>query len=206
MKNYKFPSNIDLSKSILWQYNSALRLQKIIALVQDATNASSVDLWKKMFFFFDLDKKINETDSDYDYRAAGLKSLSMLFGVDRPIYSNNGQSRLVSIDVWRKYLKGMIWLMDSNGSCQDINKWLSIIFPSIHAYVIDNLDMTIVYKFYPLPQEDTDEWQLINIPNFMPHPAGVYSYVNLNNSDSIFGTEGQRLGQLNHSRMFDNEN
>jgi len=201
MKNYTLPQKIDLSKSILWQYNNATRLQQIVQMVEDATNASSVELWKRAFYIFDLDRPINSTDSDYEYRLHGLHMLSILFGIQRPKWTNGGLSGLVGVSTWRRYLKGMIWLMDSDGSCEDINKWLSIIFPDTTAFILDNLNMTIVYKFYPTPDANTDEWQLLHIDGFLPHPAGVLAVTNFVNTDAILGTDGQNEGQLNNSRF-----
>lgn len=201
MKNYTLPQKIDLSKSMLWQYNNATRLQQIIQMIEDATNESSVELWKMSFYAFDLDRPINTSDSDYEYRIYGLHELSTLFGISRPKWTNGSLYESVSVNTWRRYLKGMIWIMDSDGSCEDINKWLSIIFPDITSFVIDNLDMTITYRFYPVPDQNTEEWQLIHISDFLPHPAGVLSIVNLINYDSILGTEGQNEGQLNNSRF-----
>ena len=201
MKIHSLPQSIDLSKCILWQYQNAERLQALIRMMQDGTEMASVDLWKKTFYILDLDREINPSDDDYEYRIYGLHAISNLLGLKRPSWKNGGLSVLVSENTWRRYIKGMIWIMDSDGSCEDINKWLSIIFPGITSFVIDNLDMTITYKFYPVPDQNTDEWQLIHISDFLPHPAGVLSTVNLINYDSILGTEGQNEGQLNNSRF-----
>lgn len=201
MKIHSLPTSIDLSKCILWQYQNATRLQQLVQMMQDGTEMATVDLWKKAFYIFDLDKPILQTDSDYQYRVYGLHSLSNLFGIKRPSWTSGGLSALVSIDVWRRYLKGMIWLMDSDGSADDINKWLSVIFPNTTSYILDNLDMSITYKFYPVPAANSEEWQLLHIDGFLPHPAGVLAAANLTNTDEIFGTDGQNAGQLNSSRF-----
>ena len=201
MKNYTLPQKIDLSKSMLWQYNNATRLQQIVQMIEDATNESSVELWKMAFYAFDLDRPINTSDFDYEYRIYGLQMLSSLFGISRPKWTNGSLYKFVGVNTWRRYLKGMIWLIDSDGSCKDINKWLSIIFPDTKSFIIDNLNMTITYKFNPVPSPNTDEWQLIHIDGFLPHPAGVLAIKNLTNVDEILGTDGQNEGQLNNSRF-----
>lgn len=201
MKNYVLPEKIDLSKVILWQYENASRLKQIVSLLEDSVNEGSIALWKLAFYTFDLDRPINATDSDYELRLQGLSNLSILFGLQRPMWHDGSTRSYVGVNTWRLYLKGMIWLMDSDGSCEDINKWLSIIFPGRTSFVIDNLNMTIIYKFFPFPEEGTDEYQLLSIENFLPHPAGVKYFVNPINEDVILGTEGQNGGQLDASRF-----
>lgn len=202
MKNSTLPVSIeDVSKSILWQYEHAERLKQIIAMIQDATNASSVALWKKMFYAFNLDENITPDSFDYEFRVNGLHAISMLFGLSRPLWRRDGQIVEASINVWRRYLKGMIWLMDSDGSCSDINKWISIIFPNIKFVLTDNLDMTISYSCYQQISEDSEDWALMNIDGFFPRPAGVQAILNWRSNDAIFGTENQNLGQLNSSRF-----
>lgn len=223
MKTYKLPESIDLSECILWQYNNATRLQSIVKMLQDGVCACSVDLWKKALYVFDLDRPISESDSDYQYRLHGLQALSILFGIDRPTWNDGNSSGIVGVDAWRRYMKGVIWLMDSNGSCADINAWLSIMFPNRESFVIDNMNMSILYKFYPVPEEGTDDWKLIHIDGFLPHPAGVKENVNLVNTDSVLGLgvvgesgSGQdgttaisgtdvKFGRLNNSRFGDTE-
>lgn len=202
MRNFKLPTNIDLSKAILWQYEDAERLQQIINLFQDGANESSVELWKKAFFAFDLDKPINPEDVDYEFRVHGLHALSVLFGLSRPEWTNGETRESVSVNTWRLYLKGMIWLMDSDGSCEDINKWLSIVFPKSRAYVEDRLNMTIRYKLFPVPQEGSEEYQLIHIDGFLPHPAGVLVITDYSPTDILFGTDGQKLGHMDNSRLY----
>lgn len=186
MKNYTLPTKVDLSKCILWQYNNATRLQQIIKMLEDGTNASSADLWVKTMKVFDLETPIDENADDYEARMHGLFALSILFGLDRPTYMDNGVEKNVNPNVWRRYLRGMIWLMDSDGSVPDINKWISLTFPGVgHCYVVDNLDMGIQYCFSS--ELTGDDLQLINIPGFMPHPAGVLIGVRLDEYDRTIG-------------------
>jgi hypothetical protein len=206
MKVHNLPTSIDISKSILWQYNNAERLKEIIYMIQEATNASSVELWKKMFYAFDLDKEITPSMPDYKFHTYGLESISALFGVNRPFWRDGDQFISSSLNTWRRYLKGMIWLMDSDGSVNDINKWLSLIFPGIKAYVRDYYNMTIRYEFYPFPVRGSEEYELIHIDNFLPHPAGVKAFIKYINDDAILGLDNQNLGQLNYSRMNGGDN
>ena len=219
MKTYKLPESIDISSCILWQYNNAARLQSIVRMLQDGVSLCSIDLWKKAFYAFDLDRPISESDSDYQYRLHGLQALSILFGIDRPTWDDGEDSGMLGVDAWRRYIKGMIWLMDSNGSCDDINRWLAMMFPNRVSFVLDNENMTITYKFYPVPDAGTDDWKLIHVERFLPHPAGVKSTINLVNTDSVLGLgivgepgSGQdgttaidgtnvKFGRLNNSRF-----
>lgn len=192
MKNHILPTKIDLSKCIIWQYEDAKNLQAVIKMIQDGIEMASVDFWKKTFNAIGLDTPIVEGSDDYLIRIYGLTALSNLFGVSRPSYFESGTTHTVSINAWRIYLKAMIWLMDSDGSCADINEWLKQIFgDNIQAYVIDNHDMTISYSFSPRPEGELAE--LLKVDGFLPHPAGVLIGEDVIPRDSEFGFEGRYI-------------
>lgn len=172
MRIHNLFNRIDLSGVILWQYNNAKRLKGIVKLVEEGVNAASVELWEKSSRMFDLETPIDENSDDFMFRMYGLYALSSLFKIPRPSYVSNGALVELRPDTWRRYIKGMVWLMDSDCSVPDINKWLKIVFPHIPtARVVDNLDMTIYYIF---PENiDDEDLALINLPDFLPHPAGV---------------------------------
>ena len=173
MKIYTTPSQIDISKVILWQYENAARLRQVVQMIQDMTNMSSCDLWNLISDLFNLNLPIDETnETQYKIRMIGLSELSLLFGIDKPYSIINGEKVDVSPNVWRRYIKGMIFLMDSDGTATDIIDWLRITFPeNTNLSVKDGLNMTMAYVI--TNNLTDDDKMLIGIPGFLPHPAGV---------------------------------
>lgn len=70
----------------------------------------------------------------------------------------------------------------------------------IHDSILED-EMVCSIFIHLFPEEGTDEYQLLSIENFLPHPVGVKYIVNPVNEDIILGTEGQNGGQMNYSRF-----
>ena len=184
MKRYTLPENIDLGRVILWQYNNATRLQNIVSMLEALVNKASLSLWTKSTEAFNLDTEMpSEDDADFTMRMHGLYALANLFDIQVPANLE------LKPDVLRRYIKGKIWLMDSDASVTDINKWLSITFPDVPGIQVqDNLDMTIQYRVPSNMEEDyPDDYTLFSIEGFLPHPAGVKIGNLLDEKERIFG-------------------
>ena len=184
MKRYTLPENIDLGRVILWQYNNATRLQNIVSMLEALVNKASLSLWTKSTEAFNLDTEMpSEDDADFTMRMHGLYALANLFDIQVPANLE------LKPDVLRRYIKGKIWLMDSDASVTDINKWLSITFPDVPGIQVqDNLDMTIQYRVPSNMEEDyPEDYTLFSIEGFLPHPAGVKIGNLLDEKERIFG-------------------
>jgi len=188
-------SAIDLSRVILWQYNDAVKLQSIIhRIVKDGNDNEKQEGLLSILgerCTTEVYRRLYETSIDIEHADEfGLYLLSSLFGFERPMYTIQGQANPVplgynNIDTWRRYLKGMIYLIDSDGTLQDLNEWCKRIFPDAEFSIGDSFQMSITYNFNPntLTSEDL---VLLNLPNFLPHPAGVVSNYNTNMSAYFF--------------------
>lgn len=121
-------------------------------------------------------------------------------GVDMPSFSsseNQGSSRFSSVllddEAYRRCLLARIFLLYSNVSVTDINKYLQYMFPGKPVYIQDNFDMTMRIVFGYIPTDA--DLAVITYDEFSPRPAGVmldYGVSVLNKN--IFSFEGMNLG------------
>lgn len=191
-------STIDLSRTILWQYNDAVKLQSIIhRIVRDGNDKDKQEGILSILgerCTNEVYKRLYKTSINIDQADEfGLYLLSSLFGFERPMYRSDNYPEPIplgyeNINTWRRYLKGMIYLIDSDGSLQDLNAWCKKIFPNAEFMISDSFAMSITWTF----NEDTltdEDLVLLNLPNFLPHPAGVVSIYNtdLNACNFAFG-------------------
>lgn len=100
---------------------------------------------------------------------------------------------LLSDEQYRRCLFAKLFLLHSNGSVNDINIFLSKLFPNKDVYVQDNYDMTmsIVFGFVP---NDTD-LTIITYDAFSPRPMGVFMNYGVSLvGKNTFGFEENELG------------
>lgn len=141
-------------------------------------NVAIQPTWQPIVEFEWLNKEMRETEEKT------LSLISTTFGIPNPGYVIGEQSG-ISLDTWRRYVQSQIYLMDSNGSMADLNKWIKSVMPDANCRITDGLDMTIDYKFAPaLVDEDK---QLSELPGFFPAPAGVYIGESITPPDNKFG-------------------
>lgn len=171
MTNINLPNKIDLSRSILWQYNKATRIQDFLKALEESGEMCSADVWSNIPILLNIKYEIKEEDN-LNLREIGLVMISQLFGIDRPIIE--GVDKVTELEIFRRFIIGRIYLMDSDCSASDINEYLRITMPEITSFVIDQYDMTITYA---LPENfDTDYpilSHLTQVKDFFPRPAGV---------------------------------
>lgn len=86
---------------------------------------------------------------------------------------------------YRLCLLARIFLLRSNMSIKDINKYLSIMFDGREVVATDNLDMTISIKFGYQPSDT--ELMLITSDTFAPRPAGVFLNYGIDLKTNVFG-------------------
>lgn len=128
-----------------------------------------------------------------------------LIGQDNPaIYLDAGHGvdsqSFVDDETYRLFLKGRMFLYNSNGSVYDINRYLSLIFPDRPIYVLNGYDMTVSVVFFYTPS--LRDLALINSPDFLPLPTGVESNVAITSFDYTFGFEGSGLLGFNQGVFF----
>jgi len=180
---------IDLMQSLLWQYNDAVRLQKIIELKQLWYEANQADFWTDWVQdVFDL-RTANEfglsvwaiiLDIPLSFSAppSSESKIGFGFGTQRKNFNNgNFKSRTaggvtLTTEQKRIALRLRYFQLVTDGTPFRVNKFLGELFAADGlVYVRDNLDMTCTYifSFYPPSQLQLilDEFDLL------PRPAGV---------------------------------
>lgn len=190
MKKYDINFSIDLTQSILWQYNNAERLRALIAAEARFFDAEVQGFWQNWYRdVFNLNTA----------NGFGLAVWAVILGVSQDIRLGED----VPADVWgfdteaidngnknfvhgnfvrtenvlqvkteqlRMLLKIRAMQLVSNGSAYDINRMLKMIFGD-RAYVLDNHDMSITYVL-----DDSlslDELFILQETSAFKPPAGV---------------------------------
>lgn len=180
MTNYELPTTIDLRRCVLWQYNKASRIQRIINSIKESGEACSVDPWKKLPFLFNLKDVVTEED-DLDLREIGFSMISFLFGIELPNLNKSTLTRIQKLEATRRLLLGKIYLIDSDGSVPDINEYLGIVFPDVRPFIIETSALQsgsfamAIACIVPKMTEVTFpiSWYIMHNVDYIPRPAGV---------------------------------
>lgn len=107
---------------------------------------------------------------------------------------------LVDNDTYRRFLKGRIFLFNSNGSMPDIIKYLEMVFPGKPVYALNGLDMTVTVIFAYQPSQS--DLALIQSPDFLPLPAGVELNLGVVDAETTFGFNGSGLTGFDTGTFF----
>lgn len=98
----------------------------------------------------------------------------------------------ISDEAYRRCLLAKLFLLHSNGSIIDINRYLYKLFGGRQVTIVDNYDMTMRIDFNYSPTET--ELSIITSKDFSPRPAGVELQYSISSiSKNTFGFEGQEL-------------
>lgn len=191
MKIYNPDYAVDLLQALIWQYDNAPRLQKLIQQKQDWYNRNNTEFWT------DWLKNVFNINTANDF---GLTVWGKLLRVERT-YTVNGESYSLDTEQYRLLLKGRLLYLSMNGSVPEINNYLHLLFSARgRAYVIDNQDMTIRYVLEFMPTE-SEQVVLLNT-KVLPRPAGVGYQINVIPPKTVFGFRGQNLSTFNHGTFW----
>lgn len=175
---FEYNPSIDFEKHIFWQYNNAQALNSLINLKQDWYNTNQVEFWQNW-----IGNVLNiATANDY-----GLAIWGTLLGIPR-IYQVNGSNLSLSTEQFRKVILARLKLIHMRGTVPEINALLKFLFSDYgKAYVIDNYDMTLTYRFnFNLSPLQIAVLQTVTL---LPRPAGVQvTIITLDNK--VFGFDG----------------
>ena len=121
MKNHVIDNSLkNLGKTVLWQYDKAVRLLSILKHIQVLFHCAVEQLWEYWR------KSILSVDS---MDAMGCSIWGMFLGVPRPhVKDESGNERLIATSVYRKVLKGAFYMMQANSTFSDILSYLEIVF------------------------------------------------------------------------------
>lgn len=200
MNIQKFDYHVDLLKVILWQYNDAEKLQKILEQKQNWYNKNQSEFWSSWYKdVFNLD-----TANDFglsvwaiilnmplvaDAGASEKDSPAFGFGEYNENFENGNffttstTSVRLTTQQKRLVLKLRYYQLISNGTVPEINRFLKSLFGD--AWVLDTYDMS--YAIFVINTEISSELQFI-LENYdlLPRPAGVGTKIIYNRED-LFG-------------------
>lgn len=194
MKIFNPDYSLNLLQALIWQYDNAPRLQRLLQQKQDWYNKNSTEFWS------DWLKNVFNINTANDF---GLTVWGKLLRVERT-YNVDGQPYSLDSEQYRLLLKGRLLYLSMNGSVPEINNYLHLIFGDRgRSYIIDNQDMTIRYvlEFQPTPSEQV---VLLNT-NVLPRPAGVGYKINVIQPKKTLGFRGQNLETFNNGTFWDRE-
>jgi len=175
---FEYTPSIDFEKHIFWQYNDAENLKKLVSQKQDWYKTNQEDFWTNWV------QNVLTISSANDY---GLAIWGNLLQTPRT-WLVNGENVTLTTQQYRTLLIARLRLLSIKGTVEEINEILNFLFSQYgRAYVIDNQDMTITYKF----NFNLTDLQLEILRNLtlLPRPAGVEMEV-IAVSKNVFGFNG----------------
>lgn len=202
--------SVDVMSVLLWQYNDATRLQKLVELKQLWYDTNQSEFWEN----WERDVFDMRTATDFGLAVwsiildipltfstgeAPSNKIAWGFGPQRKNFNNGNFKRRSNSEIpltteqARLVLRLRYFQLITTGNVVEINKFLGELFFDDFGlvYVRDNLDMTATYifTFYP-----SSEFQLIlNKFDLLPRPAGVQiNYDIVLSGPPWFGFENHR--------------
>lgn len=109
----------NLGKTVLWQYDRAVRLLSVMKHMQVLYHCAVEQFWD----FWTT--KVLSIDT---CGALGCSIWGMFLGVPRPTVVENDKERPIANAVYRRILKGAFYLMKANCSYEDILGYIEILF------------------------------------------------------------------------------
>lgn len=190
MKVFNRNFSIDLTKTILWQFDKAEKLISLITAKQNWYNDKVAGFITDFFNNF-----INiETADDF-----GLNLWGKILNFDRNISYSTGVVHYCTTEEYRFLLKAQILRFKCTGTVPEINEFLYRLFDdeSHQCYVRDNYNMTMTYV---LQKDFSDKQWLIDwlvdpsqtYIDWLPRPAGV-NIVIATDYNGFMGFEGSGL-------------
>lgn len=183
----RFDYSVDVMAALLWQYNSAPRLQSLISQKQawyDENQSLFWESWQKNVFDLNTADQfglsvwaiildipiivVTETPSDVVGFGWGPYHRNFTHG---NFHAVNGSQQLTSAQS-RTVLKMRYFQLTSRGTIPEINEFMQRLFGEMGGcYAVDNLDMTMTYYFqFPIPSNLNYIFKNFDI---LPRPAGV---------------------------------
>ena len=178
--------NVNLLRSILWQYENADKLKALVIGQQEWINENHTDFWNNW---------IRDVFNLKTANAFGLAVWARIlnvpltiereqniddvfgFGAEHENFNNGGFGTVagaidnVSAEQARKMLLSRYLTLTYAPTAPNINMILEVLFGEGAAYVVDSLDMRYTYTFNGEPDYRTRE--LIKNVDFLPRPSAV---------------------------------
>jgi hypothetical protein len=183
-------ASVDVMKSLLWHYNDAVRLQKIVQLKQLWYNSNQSSFWGDWIRdVFDLRTAndfglsvwaiILDVPLSFSAPPSDVSKIGWGFGPQRKNFSNGNFKRRsgggvsLTLEQKRIVLRLRYFQLTTSGNVLQINKFLLYLFGETDGlvYVRDNRNMTCTYIFSFFPPSQLQ--LLLDEFDLMPRPAGV---------------------------------
>ena len=178
--------NVNLLRSILWQYENADKLKTLVLGQQEWINENHTDFWNGWIRdVFNL-KTANAFGLSVWARILNV-SLTIEreqniddvfgFGIEHENFNNGGFGVAagaidnVSVEQARKMLLARYFTLIYAPTVPNINMILEVLFGEGAVYVVDSLDMRSTYTFDGAPDYRTRD--LLKSVDFLPRPAAV---------------------------------
>lgn len=184
---FNYNPQIDLKKHIFWQYNNAPKLNSYVDQKNEWYKENQTNFWQ------DWIKNVLTISTANDY---GLAVWGNLLQVPRT-WNVNGTNTTLTKEQYKTLLMARLRLLSIRGTVEEINELLNFLFADYgRAYVIDNQDMTITYKF----DFNLTSLQIAILRNLslLPRPAGVEMNV-ISVTKNVFGFNGSGCQPFNQA-------
>ncbi len=184
---FEYNPTVDLKKHVFWQYNNSANINSLVNQKQDWYTEN------QRFFWDDWIKNVLTLSTANDY---GLAIWGNLLQVPRT-WKVNGENITLTTQMYRTLLIARLRLLRIRGTVEEINSLLNFLFAdSGRAWVVDNHNMTITYRFdFPL----TDlQLEILRNLTLLPRPAGVEMQVVAVGND-VFGFNGSGAQPFNQA-------
>lgn len=186
---FEYDPSVDFTKHIFWQYNNAPNLNSLVNSKQTWYQTNQTQYWQDW-----VNNVLNITTAN-DY---GLSIWGILLGIPRT-YLVDGENMALSTEQYRTVILARLKMLKMRGTIPEINSLLQFIFGKYgKAYVIDNYDMSITYRFnFSLTPLQIAVLQNVSI---LPKPAGVEINVVALGND-VFGFNGSDAYPFDQARF-----
>lgn len=175
---FEYTPNIDFEKHIFWQYNNSPNIKSLVNQKQNWYVENQQNFWSNWI----TNVLTISTANDY-----GLAIWGNLLQTPRT-WKINGENVTLTTEQYRTLLIARLRLLSIRGTVEEINGILKFLFRNYgKAWVVDNYDMTITYRFnFTL----TDlQIEILRNLTLLPRPAGVELEV-LAVGNNVFGFNG----------------
>lgn len=186
---FEYDPSVDFTKHIFWQYNNAPNLNSLVNSKQTWYQTNQTQYWQDW-----VNNVLNITTAN-DY---GLSIWGILLGIPRT-YLVDGENMSLSTEQYKTVILARLKMLKMRGTIPEINSLLQFIFGKYgKAYVIDNYDMSITYRFnFSLTPLQIAVLQNVSI---LPKPAGVEINVVALGND-VFGFNGSDAYPFDQARF-----
>lgn len=184
---FEYTPNIDFEKHVFWQYNNSPNINSLVSQKQDWYIENHQNFWQ------DWITNVLTLSTANDY---GLAVWGNLLQTPRT-WKINGENVTLTTQQYRTLLIARLRLLSIRGTVEEINGILNFLFKNYgKAWVIDNYDMTITYRF----NFNLTDLQLEILRNLtlLPRPAGVEMEVIAVGND-VFGFNGSGAQPFNQA-------